>query len=398
MKEQISLRKEDAKQFDLGDGRIRLIKQAGQHYINDKGLFKPVDTSIVANSSENGYDFSCEKIAVPFHVAANGKRRAFVKRDKSQFVEMDLPFSGLGNPTVSGNKITWDKPKFAVSIVATSEGSKMDLVLKEKPDKKTFAFPINISGRGLSSMRKFLRKPCAYDADNERVPVTYNIGNNQLVVTIDDAGKKYPITIDPQVIKQPADADTEVNSPSPDANQGTFTRIYTGRLGANIYRTIHKFDFSSDIAAGSTIDSTTLSLYVDDAVSLPELDTYAACKLTQTAWVEAEATWNNYLTTPDPIAWATSGGDFVEANPAKNTAIGVVTDARWELSIDAIVQDALDNVSGVAHILVKADNEGASGSFMWLRSNEHATEADRPKLTIDYTSGTCPMSTNQKIW
>lgn len=199
------LRKHDTKIFDLEEfdsegndlGKRTLIKQQGLHYLDDNSVFQDCNCDIVATSTEDGFDYSCEKIEFPFHVSSTGKRRIHLKRNKSQYVDLDLPFPNLGAPTISGNKLVWDKPKFAIALVATPEGCVMEILIKEKLASNSFSLPIRkLQGLTFNKLKRYLgRQPQGVDVNDKPVPITYTKESGQLVIEIDDTDATYPIRI-----------------------------------------------------------------------------------------------------------------------------------------------------------------------------------------------------------
>jgi len=98
-------------------------------------------------------------------------------------------------------------------------------------------------------------------------------------------------------------------------------------------------------------------------------------RLLLTTWEELQATWNIYATGHN---WATPGGDFTTTNSVEKlvNALGWNT---WNAS--DLIQDCYDNQSKNVHLLINTTSGGQSN----FRSNNYATAADRPKLTVTYT-------------
>lgn len=205
---------------------------------------------------------------------------------------------------------------------------------------------------------------------------------------------------DPEVTKQPSDADNCLNETAPNQNYGTLTYIMLGSYENLRRRGIDKFDFSADIPAGATINSATFSLYYYGNYVDPVGRTYWAYKLTRTDWTELGSTWNKYDGTNN---WTTAGGDYVTSDPAGGSAVVPATFGWMNWDVQAIVQDAVDNVGRVAHFLIRDETEGAGANFIsYFYSKEYTTDTSlRPKLYIDYTAEAPPAGqflTPNKYW
>jgi len=191
-----------------------------------------------------------------------------------------------------------------------------------------------------------------------------------------------------QTTYQPSSKDAYVYGGAPTTNYGSATVLKTMQETPNrpnkILRSFIEFDIS-DIPEGAIFSQGDLQLkYWQWETRDPVGRTVCAYKLTRTDWVEGQATWNIYKTGSN---WTTAGGDFVTSNPSGGS-VNMPADTGWVTwEIDAIVQDAYDNGDDV-EILVKFDNEtlgdetNAAPNF---RSNNYATDADRPKLTVTFT-------------
>ena len=108
-------------------------------------------------------------------------------------------------------------------------------------------------------------------------------------------------------------------------------------------------------------------------------------RLTQTAWVEAAATWNTY---DGSNAWATAGGDYA-ANPNVQwyqPSSGGLFDITGMLTL---VQDALANRASQLHVLLKQTDETFVAGTYYYGDREAGAmfgETYVPRLMVDYTA------------
>ena len=193
---------------------------------------------------------------------------------------------------------------------------------------------------------------------------------------------------------QPSTKDTVFSATAPDTNYGTLDYLQIGHWSTSvIIRAILNFDASA-IPAGSTINSATMSLdYWEYNYGNPSGQTAWAYKITRNDWVELEATWNSYKT---GFAWTTAGGDYVTSNPAGGSVAYPASYGWVGFDITAIVQDAVNNVSGSVNVLIKFADETITQDAVH-RSKEYATASLRPKLVISYTLAPATRSVSEVL-
>jgi len=181
---------------------------------------------------------------------------------------------------------------------------------------------------------------------------------------------------------QPSNIDTYLNQLLVNTNYGSEAelRVRSYYVDSNYgnQRSILKFDFSA-LPAGAVISAAVLSLYK----WLGSVGrTYWAYELTQTGWVELEATWNIYKALTN---WAAAGGDYTTTDGASQTA---PASNNWmDFNVLALVQHFQSAHAEVAHFLVKDGTENSvGGEDIYIRSSNYTTDLSlRPKLVVTYT-------------
>ncbi|XXX78682.1 DNRLRE domain-containing protein [Sorangium sp. So ce134] len=133
----------------------------------------------------------------------------------------------------------------------------------------------------------------------------------------------------------------------------------------------------SGIPAGSTVQSASITLQVTDGSS----NTYNLYEVKR-SWSEPQVTWNNATST---AAWATAGA---MGSTDRGSLVGSVTGSAGSRTITlnaagvALVQAWVDGTSNNGIIIASSSNTDGID----FASSEHATAAQRPKLTITYGS------------
>jgi len=141
-------------------------------------------------------------------------------------------------------------------------------------------------------------------------------------------------------------------------------------------RQLHLIDVS-DIPSSATVDSATLKIYVWQASDTSTVSAYRII----TDWDVSEVTYNNAKT---GTSWGTagmeSGTDY--ASTAIDTSSSV-TSAGWvSLDLKDLVQDWVDGTYPNRGVMLRL----ASGGHLRTRMADYATQADRPKLEVTYTT------------
>lgn len=154
------------------------------------------------------------------------------------------------------------------------------------------------------------------------------------------------------------DADCLLDSGSPSTNRDGWDVYvwYFGGKTALTWRSVLRWDdiITGRILAGSTIESADLELYIEVAAGTPE--NFSVLRLTN-PWAEGTVTWNSR---DFSNAWSTPGGDY--SSPSAVHAMPTSTGTAG-FDITELVQDALDNRSGLLDLLIKSTNESGVDGF-----------------------------------
>ena len=193
-----------------------------------------------------------------------------------------------------------------------------------------------------------------------------------------------------------------LNQTTPDTNGvgGGSNFIGHATTGANrAFRSAMGFPLS-DIPAGSTINSVTLTLYGRGAATAGASSTLYTIELHELtgSFTEAGATWNNRFDAAPAgvggadVVWATAGGDFSPTVLSSLTAApsGVALNVAYTFSSTtdfvAAAQAALDGTGTLYMVGLAPLGEVAANETRFnFGSDDFATLAIRPLLTVDYT-------------
>src|SRR3990167_739153 len=186
--------------------------------------------------------------------------------------------------------------------------------------------------------------------------------------------------------------DNFIENDIPTTNLGTdpTVELGVGNTGSWKARGLLGFNFSGQIPAGSTITAATLSLYrkTNGASGDSTGRTLNCQKVLRTDWNELQSTWNIWMTGSN---WATagcggSGTDYTTTNQSQATVPAIDNWINFTgAALVALVQDALDNVSGKLNVRL-VDNVEANTYYTDWRSSDYTTDTTlRPKLVITFT-------------
>lgn len=191
-----------------------------------------------------------------------------------------------------------------------------------------------------------------------------------------------------QLILQPNEAaskDSYINSSVPTTNFGSDVTMIIGHTTKTpaSRRALIDWDLSS-IPAGSKILSTS-KLEMNVISGITNGADYEIHRITQSLWTEAGVTWDKYDGTNN---WTTPGGDI---NSPIVPYAGPVATGNFIITGDALtafLQDALDNRTGIARMLLKHKLENITESY----AVDSAGGATKPKLTIVFETMAFPLT------
>jgi hypothetical protein len=160
-------------------------------------------------------------------------------------------------------------------------------------------------------------------------------------------------------------ADTQISAAATTKNYGTSTVTNTGLVAGGARQTLLSFDLSP-IPAGSTINSSTLSLY-DNTVSTPA-SAVEVHRITA-PWAESTATWASFAGAYDPT---------IAASFASGAAVG-----SRAVDVSTIVQGWRSGANTNEGVLLS--QPGTSG-FSSFNTAEATTISTRPALSVCFVA------------
>ena len=391
----ISARTQNTKTYDLGNNRKRAeISMGFVHYKNDYSdpneEYKDIDIVWEGNKiTKAPYILEVNDLEITFTSKKTGTVQKMtldkIGSDKSQ---RPIPWSFVGREAIWKNAA----PNTDVVIEAFNEGVRFKRIIKTNVAPISAEF---IHSKIVGTADDLRIGVKARDADGKSLKTIHTDIGGRITETLDISTStiKYPIEIDPEITIQPTDKDATLVPQDPDTNYGADNYIKINANASYPYRGIIHFD-ASEISAGSTINTATLSLYYfgydwGNPVGKPAY----AYKITRDDWTETGVTWNSYKS---GSAWTAGGGDFVTSNPSGDS-LNFPASAGWMAwNVLNIVQDAVDNVSGSVNILVKtAEDQGTHFDGVFWTKEYVGDTSLRPKLVIDYTVPPATVSASE---
>lgn len=422
------------------DGRYRATFTIhDQHFADNNGAWQEVNEGLVADATD-GYTRACTTCNHTLRVGAGGTRRWYPRRNvTTEYVAItgieyySTRWRNLNLPSVvwRNNGADWDLTNLSASLTNTWKRVKAEFVLKNSSAYTRLRFAVTLVGLTLGADWQLrnasneivgsIDPPTAQDANGATVPVTGTYAGGYVEWSVTTTGATFPVYVDPTFTDgtpgpPTTDAftskDTYLSSLDTDAAYGGATGL--GGSSAAYHVNLLGFTCSS-IAAGSTCDTATISLYQTGAGAAQAFTLTAYSIASGNGdWVEGasqnpatggQPTWNYKAQTAADAgtAWAgsvgcgTSGTDYESS--ALGTHAGDRSDANgteWHIPLTPTSRVA--NWFGASNT-----NYGvrvtASAGVGGMGSSETVTATYRPKLVVDYTeasSGTpIPVFLNQ---
>ncbi|GAI31266.1 unnamed protein product [marine sediment metagenome] len=140
---------------------------------------------------------------------------------------------------------------------------------------------------------------------------------------------------------------------------------------------LFEWDISSEIPVGSTVQSASITLYVDPGDPGGSFDFYELKK----NWTETGATWNKYDGIND---WQSPGAEG--ADDRGTTVLGTMPGTAGSHTVTlnssgiALVQNWVNNPDTNYGVILRGSSTAGTRYF----SSENSDTANRPKLTIEY--------------
>ncbi len=386
-------RTETSKIYWLGGNQYKGVCSVGAtHYKDPAGAWQNIDVTATQADFEN---FTAKFTKLPYlvRIGNDSFRRIYPDRnDLTYWIDIGKPFSNMGTPTKQSNKWTWNFTNAAISVTLARQSVKFDALLKNSSAPTSLTLPfdtvgITRQGSDLYHAGKVvaqLRKPSAVDANGVERDVAASFGSGSLTITLDPTGLTYPINIDPTLDIQPSGKDTYLRKNAATTNYGTSANMTLYDSTAFIRRSILEFVISA-IPPGQTLTAATLGVYYYADFNYDVGGrTVWAYKLTQTDWVETEATWNAYKTSSN---WTAAGGDYATSSPSGNSTVIPDSYGWMSWSILDICQDAYASSIPVELLLRYETESTANPGGPWWYTNNYAGDTSLcPKLSIDYES------------
>lgn len=424
-----------AERDDLGGGRFR-----------ETIAIKPIAYLSGGSYYRSNHDWANGDASYPHvitaapmlvYTAADGMRRICPTRETDRYVEIGAPYvkvggvwtkPNFGSATRTGNRITWHNPNADMSVTMAGHYIKADIELLGGyvPQDRQFAFPVGLSGltrtgdtlyrEGVPVMR--LRKPDLYDAaseDGEHLTIAHefvSVGGQPYILFTLPAGvtsMSRPV-VDPTFEVQPdaaAGKDTHTEAANNGHNFGTATAMGTRQDGGVQNSTLLRFDATS-IAGTAVCSAATLYLskHYTDGTAYSYTYTVHSIASGNAGWIEGTRPGNPALE-DEPChnalasdgaggvktAWAGSAGLLTSGTDFEASALGTASanrnDAASTQYTIAVTAGRIQGWFGTPNtnygLVVRSNANHTTTSN--VRSSDHATAADRPKLTVEYTTG-----------
>lgn len=187
-------------------------------------------------------------------------------------------------------------------------------------------------------------------------------------------------------------ADTYIDQANPTTNFNTnVVGLLTEVAGTNDKRILMKFDVSA--YAAEDIDSA--SLWVNMNGAQPANQTYAIRRLVREDWTPGTVDWVNYNINGGTLPWTTAGcandgTDYTSTGEVTGTLLSTGNGLTNIGDVKALVVDAINNRSGILHLLFQCTQNKAGNIWSFHSQNAEPTD-NGPELVLGILSSRHPL-------
>lgn len=366
MLEVLSLRTENSKTFDLGNGQRRLDAHIGaihykDNYSDKSEQWKDIDLRWEGNRITKA----------PYELTLEGNKVTI--RDKKSGEVSTIELLEIGGESVSLTTQKDVAPDTDLEIVAGNNSIRITRVLKS--EKAPVSAKFKVTGNWAVHA-----KDATEGIENE-LPVESILVDGVLTETLKpNRPIKYPVRIDPTLSIQPPGKDNKLHLSFPTTNKGSDVNLAVEGTAIYLLRSLLEFSLAG-LPVGAVLSAADLMLYwLSDIINSPVGRTYWAYRLTRTDWVELESCWSYYKGT---TGWTAAGGDYTTDDGA---SVVIPADYGW------ITWDVLDQVlyaqteEIAAEFLIRDNVETETTRYGGIfHSNDYTDDTDLcPKLVVTY--------------
>ncbi|MCP2323432.1 RHS repeat-associated protein [Hamadaea flava] len=406
VKELTARRTQNARFYQLSDGRMQAeVSQTPLNY-RDGRTWKPIDLTVRTGSGGWAY----QNVANAF-TSRFGDRSDKLVRFESGGRHLELGLAGVPadlTPKVAGSTITYPGAASGADVVyeVTPTTLQEDFVLAKAP-VEPFAVTMSIKTGGLIARqaadglieftgpdggRVLFVMPAPYMFDSKddaksdvgktmsrsvAQTLTQHGSTAEITIVPDaawlaDPARRYPVTIDPTVKIQPVPSDgqdVEIYSGSQNANYNGTYQLRVGTESVNTWRSLLRFPLTG-IPAGTPIDDAQLQLYYSQTHWDWSYDVALEARRVTSSWDESTATWGSINTA-------------MAAQPAGNVIVvddgdaGTSFSGTWPYSANALTAKAI----GADY---RYNNDATAGNtHTWTPT---ITEAGDYQVEVHFTS------------
>lgn len=400
-----------------------------QHYRDDANQWQGIDETLIDDTG--GFDKKCDKTRHAFRVASGGSHRWYPRRNvATEYVEITgieyWRTTGGGSwrnltlptPVWKSQGASWDMANLYAEIINTWRKVETSFILKDATAPTRLRFAITLVGLTLNTTTWELTSttdglvwgtiipPVAWYGNTEReigtpLTVTTTYAGGYLEWSVNTTGATYPIYIDPTFQDGAGggvntNMDAHITDAADDNGYGTTTTINVGgESTGTVDRVRGLVQFNVSSITGVTVSSGTLTLYFVSEANTTDRNIGAHKGLVQ--WWEPSvsgttipggedgSTWGHRNINGD-VHWGAVGGqsgtDYTAT--ATDTKTIATPDTLYDYTVTTDVASWVGGTTtNYGWWLINTD-EGVIDSRKRFTSSDGATEANRPKLVVEY--------------